>query len=89
MRCSADKDDPGYPNWRVAMANKKKITVTLGGVVQDHVITADEEKGFVRRLVMDANDCAKFDEERNRLVDEIVHGTVKIVMNPVKTESAG
>lgn len=82
MRCSAEKGDPGYDNFIVAMEHGRKVTVTLDGVEQDMVITADEEQGFVRRLVKDAEGHVYHDATRNCATDEVVRGSVKIVIEP-------
>jgi peptide subunit release factor RF-3 len=66
--------DSGYSAHVYARANGRKAIIKLNDELQFQVITADSEAGMVVRYVMPL----QFDVDRERLVDEVVHGKVEI-----------
>lgn len=79
MRYSADPDDPGFANFEFALKRGEYVHVTLDGVDQDHVRTADDDEGFIVRLVLDADGNFQIDPLlRDRVWAETVHGVVRI-----------
>jgi hypothetical protein len=90
MRISVFFDDPSYQNWYSLLNDSvvKECIVTLDGVEQPFVQTADEELGFVDRNVLtDPNDFLSFkiDPATGNYELERVQGVVKINIVPVKT----
>lgn len=49
MRISSVKTDQGYPLYQSMLTSGLKINITVDGVAYNGVITADEERGFIRR----------------------------------------
>jgi hypothetical protein len=81
MRISVFEDDPGYLPLLAKIAGHRCV-VTVDGVEQTHVQTADEEEGFVDRNVLENPDdpnSFKVDYDKHVFVLERVHGVVKIM----------
>jgi hypothetical protein len=78
MRVSVLSNDSGYRNHATLRANGKRAHVTLNGEHQYECITADSEVGMVVRYLRNAAGALIVDRERERVVDEVVHGKVEI-----------
>lgn len=50
MRYSSQEGDAGHEAWLALMADEKKVVVTLDGIEQRKVLTADDETGQVVRI---------------------------------------
>lgn len=78
MRISCLKDDPGHVAF-LNMFARGEIVVSLDGVDQRHVVTADDEAGTVLRHVLDANGEAQLDPKNPVEVwCETANGSVEI-----------
>lgn len=78
-RVSANKADPGYPQWKVAIEHGKTVRVFLDGVEVKDCTTADDVNGFVVRAVLD--DAGRFQVDPvdpNQVWEETVTGKVEI-----------
>ncbi|MDF1599722.1 hypothetical protein PZ895_08020 [Mesorhizobium sp. YIM 152430] len=79
MRVSSNPDDPGYRQFMVAIENGKAVHPFLDGVEVKGCTTADEEKGFVIRCVLDSDGKAQIDpNDPERVWEERVEGRVEI-----------
>jgi hypothetical protein len=56
MRLSIDPEDPGFDPRAIGCASGR-IRITLDGVQQSGVITADEDDGLIVALLRDENGC--------------------------------
>lgn len=74
MKISIRPGDSGYPNHATLRATGRRASVKLNGELQTYCVTADSEAGVVVRYVQPF----RYDQERQRLVDEVVHGKVEI-----------
>lgn len=72
MRVSIVKGDPGH-RW-----NAKNFTIRFNGELATHVVTADEEKGYVVRYVLDEAGKPKVSGDGMHYVMETVEGQVEI-----------
>ena len=74
MRYSSKKDDPGYAAWISRRNAGAIVNAFLDGVPQPECVTADDEKGYVRRCKLDEDGyiCAVGDE----IIEEVVYGVV-------------
>lgn len=54
-RYSTDKDDPGYPPWKLLDDLGIAVHVYLNGLEAQDVSTADEGEGFIVRLARGAD----------------------------------
>jgi len=61
VRISADKDDPGYPQFNVAMAHGKRVVVLADGVEVKQCVTADEELRYVKYYQLDGDGNVQID----------------------------
>jgi hypothetical protein len=78
MRISVFKDDPGHQAWLAGLAPRRCV-VTLDGVEQPLVQTADEEEGFVlRNILTNPSDPLSFKIVNDEWALERVEGVVKI-----------
>lgn len=80
MRVSIIPGDSGYNNYAVAKANCKNVYVYLDGIEQPYCITADEEKGFIERDVVDDAGVPRYDEMKESFLREAVRGVVRVEM---------
>jgi len=79
MRLSADKSDPGYVPWRIAVAEGKSIRVLLDGIEQREVVTADDELGVLVRPKLNWEGKLLIDpDNRDRVWLETLQGQVRI-----------
>ena len=80
MRISVTKGDPGYIGSISETLNDpiRKARITLDGAPIRHVITADEEEGFVEVLMHDENGRYLADGNGGTAT-EIKRGTVRII----------
>lgn len=74
MRISLRSTDSGYPNHVALRSHGKRASIKLNGEPQTFCVTADSEAGVVVRYVQPL----QYDAERQRMVDEVVHGKVEI-----------
>jgi hypothetical protein len=74
VRISIRPGDSGYLNHATLRAHGRRASVKLNGELQTYCVTADSEAGVVVRYVQPF----QYDAERQRLVDEVVHGKVEI-----------
>lgn len=79
MRVSSNTDDPGYQQFMVARENGKTVRAFLDGVDVKGCTTADEERGFVIRCVLDSDGKAQIDPSNPEVLwEERVEGHVEI-----------
>ena len=78
MRLSADRDDPGFVNGRIASRAK----VFVDGEEQRWVITADEERRVVVQYVLDGSGRMVIDRQANAPLVQVTHGDVRIELPP-------
>jgi len=73
MRASVYPEDPGYI---ASEDDRRRINVTLDGIRQRFVLTADEQQGFVLRSALDPN--GKLIIKGDEILTERVTGKVEI-----------
>lgn len=81
MRSSVIKTDPGYANYRKHSRafQSKALVITLDGVPQTRVITADEETGYILRFKTNENGAPYRDPNNpTEAAKEELHGVVRI-----------
>lgn len=79
LRISANDGESGYREFKMALANGKKIYVFVDDVEVRDCITADDDLGFVERYVRDAGGKLQIDPVRqDRILTEVVKGHVRI-----------
>ncbi|WP_414461803.1 hypothetical protein [Hyphomicrobium sp. DY-1] len=78
MRLCTDPADPGYLNWRRFRKDGRKITIFLNGQEIKEVDLCDDIEGTVRRAVMSADGRPQLTEDREELLTETIHGSVRI-----------
>ena len=84
-RISATEGDEGYSQFLVCRENDRWPKTLLDGVEVDNVITADDARGVVVKLVMrDGEKIPVFDCATNQFVTETLRGDVNFVW-PEKT----
>jgi hypothetical protein len=89
MRVSANENDPGYANFAMATANGKKVSVFLDGEEIRSCVTADDELGFVVRMVLDDKGLCQIDPiETDQAWTERVTGVVEIRFTPSEEDAA-
>lgn len=76
MRVSANKDDPGFCAFTDLRGRGYAVFASCDGVNVPKAITADEEEGFVRRAVRDAD--GHLVAKDGELVIETLRGQVEI-----------
>ena len=74
MRISVDRTDSGF---RYDAASGK-FTAYLNGKLVSKCVTADDDLGLVVRLRTDASGEVIFNEARDEVLRETLHGTVRI-----------
>lgn len=74
MRISVDSDDPGFS----PLAAGTGLKVFLGGIEISHVVTADEERRELVRLVTDERGQLRLNAERDGAERETLRGDVRI-----------
>lgn len=79
MRISSYKDDPGYRQFMVAHGHGKTVRVYLDGEEVKKCTVADDEKGFVKRCLLDADGRFQVDPKDPEMIwEERVEGEVRI-----------
>jgi hypothetical protein len=79
--CSDDENDPGFGPWQDTQRDGKIAKVFLDGVEVVQLTMADEEKGEVRRGVLDADGYLQVDPNiEDEIWVETVTGKVEIVL---------
>lgn len=81
MRISIRPSDTGYAAYITAAAHNRKAVVKLNGEPQFMCVTADSDCGMVVRYVKGPDGVLTYDQERQCIVDEVVHGKVIIAHN--------
>lgn len=76
MRISCERQDEGFPEYAAALKARKLILITVDGVQQREVITADEEEGFILQYETDAN--GRLEVSDGNAVIKRSEGAVKI-----------
>lgn len=77
VRLSTIETDPGYAPWLEFLGTRGKPLVYLDGVEVALVETADEEMGFIIRVVAEDDGGIKVVDDE--IVRETLRGTVRIV----------
>lgn len=81
MRISSDRNDPGYQAFAEARDHGKTVRVFLNGEEVQKCTVADEEAGFVKRRVLDADGKVQVDPHDPEVIwEERVYGDVRIVI---------
>lgn len=83
MRISIRPSDTGYSNYTTAKIHNRKAMVTLNGEPQFLCVTADSDCGMVVRYAKNEAGSLVYDQERQELIDEVVHGKVEIEFQDV------
>jgi len=74
MRISADKDNVGY----VPAEQRRGVQIRLDGQELSEVITADEEQGYVCRIMRD--DQHRIVTKGGTVATEELRGTVEVIL---------
>lgn len=78
MRISIRPTDPGHHNHVAARHQGYRAAVTFNGEPQSCVITADSDNGVLVRI----KTPVEWDADRSEAATEVLHGDVKIEMEP-------
>lgn len=80
MRVSSYESDPGFGQYLVARENGKTVKVYLDGEEVHGCTVADDDAGFVKRAVLNAEGHAQIDpNDPEQFWEERVEGHVRIV----------
>ncbi len=82
MRISADERDAGFAYWNMARANGKNARIFLDDEEIGDVVTADEDRGFIKVVLRDASGRLQLDASGENILTEIRKGTVRVEMFP-------
>lgn len=81
MRISSKENDWGKPVWDFLVTQGyRDIQVLVNGIAQCHVITADEELGYVDKVMLDDRGNPWVEPRLMMNIAERVRGDVKIVI---------
>ena len=82
MRVSIRPNDSGFRTFIHHRNLGLRPIVKLNGEPQFYAITADDEAGVVVRYGFDVNGDPIYDQDRQCLIDEVIHGKVEIEFMP-------
>lgn len=78
MRISCLKGDAGERRYAELCGDGKKIKIFLDGVEQREALIADEEEGFVRRVVLTQKGKLAYNPATEAVLEETVRGKVRV-----------
>lgn len=78
MRLSTVKDDAGYLEWCKLLADGHRPAIYVDGVLQNSVTVADEEAGYVERVMKTERGNVVVDRARGEVMTETVRGVVHV-----------
>lgn len=78
-------NERGYTTYKNITGRGRKVVVTLDGIDQKGLITADAENGFIVRRKTDADGNVCINEKGDEFLEETIHG--RVVIDLAKTHN--